>query len=366
MNKKNKILLGIALTSGVVASFSTAYALYENKTNASDFSIGIGSIASHTDSKDNVTYKFGEIKTYSNEGLTTELGTTKLSPKQNKVYIKVPLSFEYGETQTTSPQNSALGRFSVTVDIENKLAYCGAKVSAQLKGYSKGKGDDGDDGSLQETYFTTNKMIDFFGTTYSYQKDGNTVGNINDVESGYTSVTKFIDTAVDAKNIYCVITIDFSSGLKDDCFFDLADITNAYKVTLNWGQYKDTYSDFDSDLIPTAYVRGDLSSWKDLADYQMVPNINKAYNIVEWEYKLLKGFSKIKVHDSRETTLSSTWIPCRGFDNGAGVSKDSVGNAILDKSKSYHIYYTRNETYSNKQGFYVGLEEDSNSSKTSE
>ncbi len=358
MNKKNKILLGIALTSGVVASFSSAYALYVNATNGSEFSIGIGSVASHTDSSDTVTYKFGAIKTYSDESLgdDKELGNTKLSPDQNKVYIKVPLSFEYGETKTTSPQNSALGRFSVTVDIKNKLAAKGAKVSAQLKGYKDG------------TYFAAHRMSDFFETTYSStSNDTQTIGE------SYTSVTKYIDTAVDASSIYCVITIDFSGVFTETNFPDWAEITNAYKVTLNWGDayddnnadesgVKKVYSDFESILKPTAYVRGDLSDWKDLADYQMVPNINATGSTekVEWEYRLLKGFSKIKIFDSSETVLNDNgWIYCRGVeaDSGAAVAD---GNATLDKDKNYHIYYTRDETYSsdnNKQGFYVGLEE---------
>jgi hypothetical protein len=336
MKKMNKFVLGLAFTSIIVGSFGTAFALYKNTTNASDMSIGIGTVQSHTESTDNVTYKIGTTEMYSNEALTTKIeSNAKLSPDLNKVYVKVPLSFEYGETKTTSKQDTALGRFKVKVEINESIAKKGATVGASLKGYSKATVDNAE----YDTYFTKNKMSDFFATTYSETT---------------TSVEKHIDTAVDASNIYCVITIDLSTALSESNFYDVAEISNAFTVTLNWGGYDSSYTDFDSNLVPTAYIRGDLSDWKNLEDYQMVPNINAAYDIVEWKYKLLKGFSKIKVYDSSETQLSTNgWIPCRGVDKDSGATKETDGNATLDKEKSYDIYYTRNETYTDKQGFYV-------------
>lgn len=339
MKNKNKLVASLVIGASIVASFGTAFALYENATNGGKIDIGIGSVESHVDSDDKVTYIIGATKLYKDEALETEVASTdKLSPDFNKVYLSIPLSFEYAENnKTASAQDTVLGRFSTTVTIDDKLAGKGVVAHASLKGYKKANAD----GAEQVTYFTENKMSDFFNSTFG--------------ESEKT-ITKFIDTAVDKSSISCVMTLDFSTVLTADTFLDLSEIEKAFSVSLSWSGYSSTYTDFDSNLVPTAYIRGDKSDWNSYEDYQMVPNINAAYNIVEWNYKLLKGFSKIKVYDENETVLGSKWIYCKGVADNSGASIDSDSNAVLDKEKEYHVYYTRNETTDGKKGFYVGVD----------
>ena len=335
MKKYNKLVVSLVLGASVVATFGTAFALYKNVEGAKDYSIGIGSVQSHTDSDDNVTYKIGTLAAYKDDALSNAYGENeKLSPDSSKVYLKVPLSFEYKKTETTSAQETAVGRFSVSVTVNDKIAAItdGAKVEAKLVGYNKVTKD----GSEQVTYFTSHKLDNFVTGTFGSDKK---------------TITGFIDTAVDASSIYCVVTLDFSSACSTaDNYLAVAEVEKAFTASLSWSPYDASkMSDFDTNLIPSAYVRGDKSDWKSYSDYQMVPNINAAYDIVEWHYKLLKDFSKIKVYDANETVLSGGgWIKAKD-----GVATDSEGNATLNKDKSYNVYYTRNETYTYKQGFYV-------------
>ncbi len=356
MKKSNKFVLGLALTAGVIGCFGTAFALYENKTNAEDKTITIGSTEGHADSSDKVTYKIGTMEFYKDEECSTNnkfAESDKLSPNLNKVYVKVPLSFEYSsDNKTVSPQDSVLGHLNVKVDVVEKIANLGTTVTAKLKGYNKGIGDS--DASV-ETYFTANKMADFFLGDGGAQVD---YKNLTE-SSGYRTRNASIDTAIDKNNIYCVVGINMSEALTADNFFKLAEISDAFKVTVNWSPYQTTaYANGetwrDENLIPTAYVRGDLSDWESKDDYQMVPNINGAYNIVEWEYRLLKGFTRIKVFDAKETECSTDgWIYCKGFKEGSGASILDNGDVKLDSTKYYKVYYKRNETTEGKKGFYV-------------
>lgn len=353
MKKANKFILGAALTSGVIACFGAAFATY--KKLDSDINIGIGEVKGHTDSSDVVTYKIGTPTTYKSntyeEADKIDLTTAKLSPELNKLYVKVPLSFEYGTNLTTSAQDTAVGHLNVKVDIDSAIAAKGTTVTANLMGYSK-------DGTA-ETYFTTTKMDNFFSDK-----------NYNDSEltavDGFISQSGYIDTAVDASSISCVICIDMSSALSDTdkAFLDLANITKAFKVTINWSPYQKTaYSTgeswMDEKLAPTAYVCGDRSDWQTMEDYRMVPNINASKTndsseyLVEWKYTVLKDFSVIKVHDAKETVYGDTWLRCRGghLKNGTNVTIDDYGNATLDSTDSYNVYYTRNAT--SDQGFWV-------------
>ncbi len=339
MKKYNKLVISLVLGASVVATFGTAYALYTNKVNAKDYTIGIGSVESHTDSTDEVTYKLGTVKAYKADTLadTDAINAdTKLSPEVNKVYLKVPLTFEYGKTETTSAQDSVVGRFKVDVTVDEKIAKItdGAKVEAKLVGYQQNGNTD--------TYFTANKLSNFFTGTFSSEKK---------------TLSGFIDTAVDKTSIYSVITLDFSTAFNDTNYLNVAELTSAFSVSLSWSAYSTSMEDFDTNLIPSAYVRGDKSDWKSLEDYAMVPNINAQYDIVEWQYKLLKGFSKIKVFDANETKLNDNgWIKCKYVD---GATKESDGNATLDKTKSYTVYYTRNEDVTDKQGFSVVVDKTS-------
>ncbi len=361
MKKTNKFILGAALTSGVIACFGSAFALYKKLGN--DVSIGIGSVKSHTDSSDVVTYKIGTPTVYKNSALGTDdvidLATAKLSPELNKLYVKVPLSFEYGTNLTTSAQDTAVGHLNVKVDIDSAIAAKGTTVTANLTGYKK-------ENDTADTYFTKSKMDNFFATAdYSTLTAG---------ADGFVSQSGYIDTAVDASSISCLITIDMSSALTDDNFLGLAEITKAFNVTINWSPYQtEAYATgeswTDAKLAPTAFVRGDRSDWQTMEDYRMVPNINAAKSktvengteyLVEWKYTLLKDFSTIKVYDSSETVLKDDagWIYCRaGTYNAAGTPVDvSGGNAKLDKNSSYNVYYVRDQVYNadyNQQGFYV-------------
>ena len=347
MKKYNKLVVSLVLGASVVATFGTAFALYKNVEGAKDYSIGIGSVQSHTDSSDLVTYKIGTLGAYSDDTLTKELTKDdKLSPDVNKVYLKVPLSFEYSENLTqASAQNSVVGRFSVTVNVEDSLAKAGAKVSANLKGYDYNPREK----KSVTTYFTKNKMDDFFNTTYS---------------ETVTSVTKYIDTAIDASSIYCVVTLDFSSALTKENYLNYAEITKAFDVSLSWSAYNSsTISDFESDMKPNAYVIGDLTDWKDFEDYALVPNIwSSKTDYVEWQYEILKGFSLIKVHDLG-TSETDKFISCRGTNSKtASQVDDGYGayNAKLNKDNGYTIYYVRNASggVENPKGFWVNATTD--------
>lgn len=345
MNKKTKLALGTALTCGVIATFGSAFALYKNAEEP--IKIGIGSVSGHTDSKDNVTYKIGEITAYQNDytgdstkDVTVELADKKLSPDLNKIVLKAPLSFEYDSSFNGSKQDYAVGRVSVTVKIDSKIIEKGVSVTANLGGYSKNGNSD--------TYFTLNKINNFFTkATFS---------------STSTEITNYIDTAIDASNIYCLVTIDMSTALSADNFLALSEIDEAFKVDFNWSPYSETMTNFEADLKPTAYIVGDATDWQtNYGDYQMVPNINKPSSKVEWTYKLLKGFKEIKVYDSQETVFTNHWVSCRGTD-ADGVSQTTDGNAkFTDPSAGYEIYYVRNGDKAKvDKGFWVSPSDSAN------
>ncbi len=349
MKKKTKLALGAALACGVVASFGSAYALYVNNSSAGDIDIGIGSVATHTDSTtDALTYSIGDVVAYNgsveDENVINDLSSAKLSPSLNKVVLKVPLSFSYSASlSSASAQDYAVARVGVNVTIDKTLAAIKdkdndnkdtVKVSAQLAGYQKASVTNNGTASLEDTYFTLNKVADFISATTSTDDSGNTV---------YSGT---LDTAIDASSIYCLITIDMSSTITETNFLSLAEISSAFKVTLDLGSFDTSTS--DANLIPSAYIRGDRSDWKSFTDYRMVPNVNHAGNEVEWTYKLLNGFSMIKVYDENNT--SGAWVSCRGT-NTTDCTVQSDGNAKLNNKLDYTVYYTRNA--SSDPGFYV-------------
>lgn len=340
MKKMNKFIVAASLTAGVVGCFGAAFALY--KKAESPLNIGIGKVTTHGDSTAVINYSFGDgVTAYKDETLknTISLKDNVISPEINKVYLKVPLQFKYTtEDANFTSQGTTVGRFSVTVDINEKVRTAGdVVVGAKLCGYTQNS--DGLD-----TYFNTVKSGEFFDTTFN--KDTK------------KAVTKYIDTAVDKTSIYCVISIDMSAAMTDDNYkyYDLVNelkTGNAFDVSLNWEGYKSTLTDFDTKLVPNAYVRGDYSDWGIREGYQMVPNIKGRVNIgsddnnwewgVEWTYKILKNFSVIKVYDESDTLVNdSGWVYCRGVKEGSGATKEDNGNATLDSTKTYDIYYKRN------------------------
>ena len=348
MKKVNKLVLSLVLGVGVVGAFSASYALYQNKTSAQDFSIGIGEVKSYTDSEDTITYSVGTVafKKYSSDELVDWGDSDLLSPDLNKIVVQVPLSFKYSANLTAAAaQDYALGRLSVSASVNENIPE-GTKVSAKLVGYSKA-GDNKD----QATYFTENKMSNFLGTKGSDEKYPS---DVTFSSKGASAITGYIDTAIDTSNIYCQIEYDFSASITANNFFDLAELDKAFEVSVTWNGYKSeydgtTYEAFDTNLKPDAFIRGDLSNWEDFDDYRMVPNINHAGTDVEWMYKLLKGFSQIKVYDGSSKTANK-WIGCRGT-NSKSVSFSSDFNAVLTKENSYNIYYVRNAT--SDKGFWV-------------
>lgn len=357
MKKMNKFIVAASLTAGVIGCFGAAFALY--KKAESPLNIGIGKVTTHGDSTAVINYSFGDgVTAYKDETLknTISLKDNVISPEINKVYLKVPLQFKYTtEDANFTSQGTTVGRFSVTVDINEKVRTAGdVVVGAKLCGYEKVTitGDDQQNYDV-DTYFTAEKTKNFFDTTFNNETT--------------TKVTKYIDTAVDKTSIYCVISIDMSAAMTDDNYkyYDLVNelkTGNAFDVSLNWEGYKSTLANFDTKLVPNAYVRGDYSDWGIREGYQMVPNIKGRVNIgsddknwewgVEWTYKILKNFSVIKVYDESDTLVNdSGWVYCRGVAAGSGATKEDNGNATLDSTKTYNIYYKRN--CKTETGFWV-------------
>ncbi len=371
MKTKNKILLGIAAASGVVASFGAAFALYIKPTEGSKIGIGIGTVMSYTPSSDAVKYNFGGgITAYKPDEKGTQSSDTygtedKLNPKNNKVFIKAPLSFEYtyndGQSTLTagSEQTYAAGTLKVKVDVNSSIAKVGdVVVTAELGGY-----DYGGTITADKNYFMAKKQGNkFIDTTFNSSSES-------------TSVTNYIDTGVaNDKKQYCLVTLDFSAAFKDtnddgdtnDNFLNISDISNAFTVTFNWGDYNfDKSSDrsanntkgytvLDKNLDPNVYIRGDKSSWKDFGEYRMVPNLKNdntygtcGAEYVEWMYKDLTGFSKIKVKDnSIASDDTGGWISYGG-NNVTGVTTEDGGNASLTKDGyKYEVYYVRKTSVS--------------------
>lgn len=334
MKNKNKLVTSLIIGTSIVASFGTAFALYENFEDNGKINIDIGTVDNHTDSKDSVKYTLGTAEFYKDSALANSVGSDKLSPDLNVVYVKVPLGFEYNENCTVAQQESMIGRFSSTVTIDNALVGKGVVVSANLTGY----GD-------ETTYFTTNKTIDLY----------NTNGKLG---SEVSSVSSFIDTAITASGISCVFKLDFSAAIKADTYITsgLTELTKAFSISLSWVPYSSSLEEFDVNLQPTAYIRGDNSDWQSLEDYQMVPNIGHKGNEVEWKYKLLKGFTSMKVFDELDTVINDNgWIPLRGYGDDSGLTCETGGNATLNKDTSYDIFYVRNADpdENGKRGFWV-------------
>lgn len=334
MKNRNKLVTSLIIGASIVASFGTAFALYENFEDDGKINIDIGSVDSHTDSKNFVKYTLGDAEFYKDSALENSVGSDKLSPDLNVVYVKVPLGFEYNENCTVAQQESMIGRFSSTVTINNALIGKGVVVSANLTGY----GD-------KTTYFTTNKTINLY-------KTNGVLG------SEVSSVSSFIDTAITASGISCVFKLDFSAAIKADTYISsgLTELTKAFDISLSWVPYSSSLEDFDTNLKPSAYIRGDNSDWQSLEDYQMVPNMEHEANEVEWKYKLLKGFTSIKVFDELDTVINNYgWIPLRGYGEDSGLTCETGGNAILDKDTSYDIFYVRNANPDSggKRGFWV-------------
>ncbi len=360
MKTKNKILLGITAASGVVASFGAAFALYIKPAEGSKIGIGIGTVMSYTPSSDGVKYNFGAgIKAYKpttkGEKSTDTYGEEdKLNPTNNKVYIEAPLSFEYtyNEGQITltagSEQTYAAGTLKVQVDVNSSIAKVGnVVVTAELGGYDYDTGL-----TVGNNYFMAKKQGNkFIDATF-------------DSSSESTSVTNYIDTGVaNDKKQYCLVTLDFSKAFADtdangdtnDNFLNISDISNAFTVTFNWGDYNfdnssergadnaKGYTVLDKNLDPRVYIRGDKSSWKDFNEYRMVPNLRNSdagAEKVQWMYTGLTGFSKIKVKDNAISEESTEgWANYNG--NTDNVTYEN-GDAKLNKDNyKYGVYYVR-------------------------
>ncbi len=342
MKKYNKLILSLVLGAGVVATFGASYALYKNIENAEDKTITIGSVLSRGETTGNVNYSFDTVKSYIYDVSNTsfvDLDTAeqKLSPMYNQIKIVAPLTFAYESSVSAFEQSYALGRLSVSISIDKALP-AGTKAYAYLTGYSGS-----DDGSTTNTYFYTNKRQDFFNTTFTTSTDESS-------NPTNTLVSKFIDTAIPKTGISCEIVIDFGDSITSSNFLNLAELSSAYNVTLNWGGYKSSYTDFDTNLIPTAYIAGTHSNWEDWQQYELVPNVVHAGNEVEWMYTKLTNSSLLKIHD----VYKNSWVAYN--DSGSNnVSIASDGNVSVDKVISYDLYYTRGSGSDNSgYKFYIG------------
>lgn len=369
MKTKNKILLGLATTSGVVASFGAAYAIYVSPKVGKTFNIGIGTVKTYTQTDDKVTYSFGDIELFKNETCAEgdKIDSPKLSPDLNKVYLKAPLSFSYNGDLTNPnavKQDYMLGTLKVSVTLDSSIANLGnATVSAKLQGY-----DTIIDGTgVSETYFTAHKQDDFFSS------------NNNTFSSDKITLEADIGTAIDASSIYCVIGLDLSSTIKDDEFVDVAGIAEAFKVSLSWGEYTTTgVTNADSQLNPDLWITGGMNDWttKMNNDFRLVPNLKAQYYAeksssdtkttktdgyaarVEWMYKGLTTFNRLKVYDN---TLdeNAKWISCRNptteETGNKGVKSESDGNAVLtiQDGYAYDVYYKRGAIADNVKNFWV-------------
>ncbi len=384
MRTKNKILLGIAATSGVVASFGAAFALYNNTKNADEFNIGIGSVKSITSSTDEVKYKIGTISTYSDEECKTSVTSPKISPDLKKVYVKVPLGFENpgNRTDTNSVnQDYATCTLKVEIKANEKLVDLGnVKATAKLQGYSTLATN----GDVNSTYFSEYKQSNFVDNTFS-STDGK-------FDSTTNTITRYIDTGIDKDStVYCVIGLDLSSALDDTNmnssdstknFLSLANLSGAFSITLSLGEYDDgtgtstrikddgendtkVVRDIDTNLNPDLWITGDKNGWKSDEinnDYQLVPNLKGALYSesgdakVEWMYAGITNFSQLKVYDN---TLESKWISCRNQTTedtkNPGVKSEDGGNAVLTikDNYAYDVYYKRGATDENNKGFWV-------------
>lgn len=342
MKRSNKLILSLALGSTVVATFGTAFALYKSGFDDSTV-INIGTVQTNTDTAGNINYLINTpTSTYykwdSVAGTGEEVtDATALSPDVNRVMINAGLSFEYESGYQGAKQLTTIGRFTVTVALNENIPD-GTNVYARLKGY------DSVVTQGTSTYFTVNKQSDFLKEEA--------------ITQGSTTVSGYIDTAVEASGISCDITLDFSNSITDDKFFDIAELTNAYNVTLKWEPYNSNLPEFDSNLVPNVYIRGDKASWtENLEAYAMVPNIRSAAvqdntKKVEWYYKGLTGFNLAKVYDG---SLDNPWIDCRGTNaTGASVTEDGNNNIKFTNIESdYEVYYVRGGTDTDIVGFWV-------------
>ena len=385
MKAKNKILLGVSAASGVIASFGAAIALYKNASNAADLNIGIGAVESYTQSLGNLNYSFGDISFYSDEECTTKFKkgaddiddtSLKLTPTVNNIYIKAPLSFGYQPPLTDSPEQPyAVGTLKVSVSINTGILEQGSvTASAKIKGYPK-TGENSD----QDTYFTAAKSGNFFTAGLSNNEYPVVTFNKDSTKTesgtGFNTVTHYIDTAIEKDTQYCAINLDFSKAITDDTYLDIAEITDAFKVTLSWGDYDTSTernnADIDNKMNPKVYVRGNTNEWTSSNDYRMVPNVKGALKtdtsnnyLVEWMYDDLVNFDEIKVYDDTlDGADEKKWISCRNSNETGkkdGVTTTDGGNAQLTKEGyKYDVYYVRGAT--SDAGFLVESEAASSS-----
>ena len=332
MKNVKKVILPLILGAGVVSIFGSTFALYKNKENAGDKTITIGSVKTIGEADGKVNYSFGDTKSYIydvTEKSYVELGDHKLNPDFNQIKLNMPLTFAYDSSLTAYKQPYAVGRLSVKISIDKALP-ADTKAYAYLQGYDKVGGEN--------TYFYNNKRSDFFNTTFTADSSKN------------TEVTKFIDTAIPESGITLEIVIDFSTSITSSNFLNIAELTSAYTVTATWGGYKETYTNFDSNLIPKVYVAGSHSSWDDLAQYEMVPNVAHTNNKVEWMNQNLTGSALMKIHDATK----SSWVTCTDAGNsGASQTGDGNNNVVLDVKSTYNLYYSRGEDNNNGYSFSI-------------
>ncbi len=329
MKNRNKFLVSLALSAGVIATFGASYALYINADSADPLKIQIGSVTTHTDSTATLSYKVGEVssKKYDTDSNSwIDWGDDKLNPTYNKVQITAPLSFEYSSDYSGAKQPYIGGTLGITVSLSENIPD-GTTVSANLTGYNT---------EYSGSYFAIHKQ----GKLFNGNSDGTSV-----FSSTTRSYTSYISTAIDKDSISAVIELDFSNSLTSSKFLDLAETTNAYSISLSWGEY-DTEHGNDENLKPGAYMIGDMTDWdtkKLFEDYALVPNLKNTEGNVEWMYSGLTNASMVKVYDKIQ---SSPWISCKSSNT---LYYQEGGNAKITSTDMYTVTYKRGDS----EGFWI-------------
>jgi hypothetical protein len=280
-------------------------------------SLKVGSISrSSTDSAITDAKLSTAASIYTDEACTTAFDGDLATAK--KVYVKLPLSFETITSGGRSDQDSALGRLTLNIDLNGKLA-SSAKVYAQLKGYTKG----------WFQHYMLGKFIDTTGTS----------------KISNHSVSGTMDTAIDASSIYALVTLDFSNADATT----LGHVTSAFNISVNWSAYGSNMTGFSDSIKPVAYIIGDKSGWNLSSSeiYQMTPNIFSEKkvndeNVVEWMYKDLTGFSELKVLHNNDGTWDKGVNSC-SYNGVSGGSIGSGGNAVVN-GKTCTVYYATGES----------------------
>ncbi len=266
--------------------------------------LGIGSSNAKAVNNEIADFSVGTVEAYVDETCSTSINDADTIASLKKAYVKIPLSFSTITTNGRVAQDSAVGRLTLDIDLDGELLE-GASIHASLKGFA------------ENTWFGTYMTGDFISDETSRTS---------------TSISGKMDTAISQTGIYALVSFDFSNSNA----YALSHCLNAFSISATWSAYSDSMDKFEDSVKPVAYIRGNAGSWtKDLLTYQMVPDLTANEKTVTWVYKNLTGFTAIKV------VHNGGWNSCRDVQDSY---TDSDGNAVLNSSTSYNVYYITGES----------------------